>query len=379
VGVFHPPFHSKYFGGSVAVTVSIVNALAEYGHKVILFTSDIIDQEKIKKTFGIQISPLVRTIETSSVVAERSPLDVYQTAVRLFALNMKCDISIDTYSNYVFPWTNVCYIHFPYINTFLFKQHFPYLGKRKGCFKDALSFPYIFFEKNFQSYDRKLIFANSHFTSKAIEESLGASAKVLYPPISTTFFQKDRQILDADLREDLVITIGRIAPDKRMETILQIARMVHGKKVKFIMIGFAHDESTLRSINAQIKSFNLQGRVTVLTDITRERMMNIVGKARVYLHPLTGEHFGISIAEAMAMGCVPVVFDEGGAREFVPPEYRYKTLQEAAEKTEVALEKWTSNEARKMTEIVEQFSESNFSRNFLEQFSSFIEESREPL
>ncbi len=41
-------------------------------------------------------------------------------------------------------------------------------------------------------------------------------------------------------------------------------------------------------------------------------------KSKVYFHPMVGEHFGISIVEAMAAGLVPVVSDVGGPTEFVP-------------------------------------------------------------
>jgi len=376
IGVFHPPFLQKHFGGSVAVTVPIVNALAESGHDVVLFAANDIDQGKIKEMLGTKISPLVKTIVKTSILPPRSLLDVYGTAFGLLALKKKCDITIDTYSNYVFPWTDICYIHFPYITASFFRQRFPYLRKRKGCWQDALNIPYIFFERNFESYGKKLILANSRFTSKATKESLGANAEVLYPPISTEFFPRSPQILNNDLRQNLVVTIGRITPYKRMETIPQIANAVEQEDARFVIIGFAHDEGTLRIINAQTRKFNLEGKVTILKDVSRERVRNILGKAKVYLHPPTVEHFGISIAEAMAMGCLPVVYNDGGVKEFVPSQCRYETLLQAADKIETALQKWTPNEAKKMTKIAEQFSESNFSRNFMELFSLYVEDQK---
>ncbi len=47
---------------------------------------------------------------------------------------------------------------------------------------------------------------------------------------------------------------------------------------------------------------------------------------------MEGEHFGISIVEAMALGCLPIVHDSGGMREFVPAQYRYTSIEQAAEK-----------------------------------------------
>src|SRR5207244_11868431 len=47
------------------------------------------------------------------------------------------------------------------------------------------------------------------------------------------------------------------------------------------------------------------------------KVKDILGKAKVYVHSALNEHFGITIVEAMAAGCVPVVHISGGARELV--------------------------------------------------------------
>jgi glycosyltransferase involved in cell wall biosynthesis len=59
----------------------------------------------------------------------------------------------------------------------------------------------------------------------------------------------------------------------------------------------------------------------------------ILGKAKVYVHCAQNEHFGITIVEAMAAGCVPVVNDSGGPREIVSDEvgYRWGKIEEATE------------------------------------------------
>lgn len=376
VGVFHPPFRPKYFGGSVVVTVSVINALAEAGHDVILFASDSVDQKKIIELLGTRISPLAKEIVKTSFLPPRSLVDVYASAFRLLTLKKKCHVCIDTYSNYVFPWTDVCYLHFPYINSFLFRQHFPYLKNSRGCWREAFNLPYIFFEKNLESYSQKLILANSRYTASAIQESLGAKAEVLYPPVSRAFFQEDSQIPNGHSRENLVTSIGRITRDKRMETIPYIAKAVKEKNVRFVIMGFGHDDTTLRIINAKMKEFNLERKITILKDASRKGILDLLRKTKVYLHPPTLEHFGISIAEAMALGCIPVVYDDGGAKEFVPKEFRYENLDDAAEKVEKAINSWSPKQARRMNSIAERFAEPNFHRNFIKIFSAYCSQKK---
>lgn len=43
-----------------------------------------------------------------------------------------------------------------------------------------------------------------------------------------------------------------------------------------------------------------------------------MGEAKIYFHPMVGEHFGMSVVESMTAGLVPVVPDIGRPTEFVP-------------------------------------------------------------
>jgi len=375
IGIFHPPIHPKYFGGSVSVTVSMVNALAENGYEVVLFVKDSIDQKKMREMMGVSLSSLAKIILKPARIEPRSLLDLYECSLKLLTLKMKCDVVIDTYSNHVFPWTDVGYIHFPYINSSRFKRRFPYLKKRSDLSEDvralALNLPYTFFAKNLQQYNQKLLLANSYFTLEAITENINANVQVLYPPVAPSFFQNDVSNLKEEQRENLVVTVGRITEDKKMETIPQIGKIIREKTVSFIIVGFSHSEKALRKINAEISTLTLEDRVKILTDVSREEVKRILAKAKVYLHPPIIEHFGISIAEAMALGCIPVVYNKGGAKEFVPEEFRYENLDDAAEKVGKAINCWSPKQARRMNSIAQRFAEPNFRKNFIKLFTEY--------
>jgi glycosyltransferase involved in cell wall biosynthesis len=55
-----------------------------------------------------------------------------------------------------------------------------------------------------------------------------------------------------------------------------------------------------------VKNFYLE------VDAPRKRILELMSKASVYLHPPFAEHFGIAIAEAAAAGLAPVVYRDGG-------------------------------------------------------------------
>ncbi len=113
-------------------------------------------------------------------------------------------------------------------------------------------------------------------------------------------------------------------------------------------------------------------KVKILTNVRRDRLRGILLNSKVYLHPMINEHFGVSIVEAMSSGCIPVVHDSGGPREFVPQDLRYKSIEEAAEKVEKAIDKWSPKEASRVSKIADRFSEKNFSKRFIDVFNSYF-------
>ncbi|MFP3319064.1 MAG: glycosyltransferase [Acidilobus sp.] len=47
--------------------------------------------------------------------------------------------------------------------------------------------------------------------------------------------------------------------------------------------------------------------------MSRNRIIELMSRAPIYLHSSHAEHFGIAIAEAAAAGLVPVVYSDGEA------------------------------------------------------------------
>ena len=127
-------------------------------------------------------------------------------------------------------------------------------------------------------------------------------------------------------REKLVVTVGRIVPEKRFHVFLELSRTI--PSIRFVAIGSLSNEGAgyyerLRRTAPENFSF-------VLSPLRKVR--EILGRAMAYVHCAEGEHFGITIVEAMAAGCVPIVHDSGGPREIVTPEvgFRWKDPASAA-------------------------------------------------
>ena len=368
VGVFHPAL--DMFGGAEFVAVVIANTLARNGYEVELFANKEFDQEKTEKVLGERVSSSVKVVVKPTFIQPRGLLDLYQTIFRSVAFKSKCNILIDTYSNCVFPWADICYIHFPFLNRYFYKPQFPYLKSRHLLPVGGL--PYAFLEKNITNHNGKLLLANSHFTAQAIKEFSKANVKVLYPPVPSTFFHKNPTCLIKNIRKNLVVTVSRFGPGKGLEKIPYIAKLTEDN-IKFAIIGLAHDKNIIQSILKNIKKFNLTSKVKVLTNLPKQEMKNTLNSAKLYLHTTIGEHFGISIVEAMAMGCIPIVHNSGGVKEYVPTDYRYENIHDAAQKIEKTIHEWSPSKAQQMIKIAERFNEENFSKEFMKHFKQYEE------
>ena len=173
-----------------------------------------------------------------------------------------------------------------------------------------------------------LLLSVSDFTREFVAKKWERDSKTVYPPCPVEAFSEFSNIQS---RENLVVTIGRIVPEKRFHLFVELARLV--PRTRFVAIGSLSDESTayynlLRRSAPENVSF-------VLSPLRKVR--DILGRAMAYVHCAEKEHFGITIVEAMAAGCVPIVHDSGGPREIVTSDvgFRWNNLLTAAEQVKM--------------------------------------------
>lgn len=168
-----------------------------------------------------------------------------------------------------------------------------------------------FYHSRVNKIDRLL--AVSNFTRDIVKKIWGRESTTLYPPCPIGLYNSFNVP-----KEDLVVTVGRIAPEKRLEYFLEIAR--ESPSAKFVVIGSVASERS--SYFNRLKA-NAPNNLSFMISPLR-KVGEILARAKVYLHCARNEHFGITIVEAMAAGCVPIVHDSGGPREIVTDEVGYK-------------------------------------------------------
>ncbi len=176
-------------------------------------------------------------------------------------------------------------------------------------------------EKNMR--EMSVLLSNSEHTRRVIRRLWGRDSTAIYPPCPVSSYAP------AKTKENMVVSIGRIHPEKRHELFLEMARRL--TNLKFVIIGGLSKENygyyrqllAKRPANAEI-----------IVSSPLERLRDTVAHSKAYVHCAKNERFGIAIVEAMAAGCVPIVHDSGGPREIVTQGtgFRWNELEDALNK-----------------------------------------------
>ena len=138
------------------------------------------------------------------------------------------------------------------------------------------------------------IWANSTYIKNLVIDNWNIVPKVVHPPINLKFY-KSRRLDDRDYD---IVMFGQMYYTKR----LFLAR-------KFADIGYK-----VAVIGAKVTSYDTVGggKVDVYRNVTVREYTDILSRSKVYIHARPGEHFGITITEAMASGCPVIVHRSGG-------------------------------------------------------------------
>jgi glycosyltransferase involved in cell wall biosynthesis len=180
-----------------------------------------------------------------------------------------------------------------------------------------------------------VILTNSEYSKSSIKQLYNkAEPIVLNPPVDINKFRR-LLVYPKSEREDVILVVSRFSPDKQIENAIEVAKILHNRKVEFRMIIVGNvsrsDMDYLQLLRCMINDNDLNVYVKLEVGASFKRLLDFMKKSKVYLHPLAGEPFGISVAEAMAAGLVPVVPHVGGNSEFVPERYHYSKLEQASE------------------------------------------------
>jgi glycosyltransferase involved in cell wall biosynthesis len=373
-------------GGAERLTLVTMYALSQKGVNFDFTTYVRPNIKKLENAYGSKIASIIKKAEKINILKS-----LEEPIIDRIIQKGNYDITINTHGD-TLPYYHcsllknnaVTYCHFPSAKYHIDSENLEYLRDiRVAGFTQIYDMDYAknkiavifdlatkrklrrYFKFLRDRYDNlmknTLVLTNSEYSRKTILNAFNVDAKILYPPVDVSSFRE--AALDSNQREDIIIVISRIAPDKQIENAIEVARMMRSRGIGkgMIIAGNLHryDHQYYQQLKNMIADYDLQDYISLQTNISFNKLLQLMQWAKVYFHPRIDEHFGISIVEAMASGLVPVVSNIGGHIEFVPSKYQFQTLGHAADLIALAFEA-TNSERRAISNSTTKFSNANY-------------------
>lgn len=244
------------------------------------------------------------------------------------------------------------------------KGNLQFSGKRE--YFEVLKYGYWNLMKN------SVVITNSEFSRRAIVKAFGLDdVRILSPPIDIETFRNNALMTNGggdDRKRDIILVISRIAPHKKIENAIKVAKILKdnniGRGMKIVGNLYTYFLDYYSDLKQMVIDLSLTDYITFEANASLDKLLSIIRESRVYFHPMVGEHFGMSVIEAIAAGLIVVVPNEGGVTEFVPQEFQYSTIQQAAEIIMYVFNNVHKTELMEITRDIDEFSNSHYITGF---------------
>ena len=166
----------------------------------------------------------------------------------------------------------------------------------------------------------------SEFARGWIQRRWGVDAAVVHPPVELGSYEPLA-------KKNLILAVGRFftaehakRQDVLVESYLRLPVEIRSRW-RLVVAGGTSGHRDGQALVDRLRSRARGHDVEVAVDVPQSRLRDLYRDARLFWHaagyqrppnrPERAEHFGITVAEAMSYGAVPLVYDDGGLREVV--------------------------------------------------------------
>ena len=332
--VVHP--YLDIYGGGERVCHNVIKMLIANGQNVELLTFDF-DAARYRDIVGEVFPKEVVVHSLGRRIEVKPPFTIYKRhsnfvkLLKRYRSQLQYDYLFSTQSSSPFEPVflnkakkNIAYVHFPeihydYDHSRLKRKVYLWLFKR-------------WVEQGIDKLD--MVFCNSNYTKENIFhywKSHGVKDPiVVFPPVNLERFWTDKPLAQRRIR---VVYVARFIAAKRHEIMKQLAADL--PSFEFVSVGGLIDAE-----KAWFDRFkeNLPSNYSVKTNLPGPQLLEILHDSRVYVHLMEGEHFGIAPVEALASGCITIVHNSGGMKEFIPGEYQWGNYEDLKQKIVKSME-----------------------------------------
>jgi glycosyltransferase involved in cell wall biosynthesis len=379
-------------GGGERFTLVSIQAALEMDLKVDLTTLEKPNFSRIENAFGEELGSVLKNLNQIHILQTFNETSISNNLKNGYDVIINTHGDIDPYHNNQISKNNmITYCHYPSGKSLIENRDRIYLEKhlkinRKFLLNTStlLSFPVNSANNNYSDFTAKLqssaynstnfsknnenkmtmeeylswldieyenmirnstLITNSQYSKKAIFDIYGIDdVMVLSPPVDVDLFRKyalfprftsSQLSYSENKRKSIILVVCRIDPTKNLENAICLAKMLKAKSIEIEMVIAGsldpYFNDYYKSLQKMVKDCDLSESIQFETNIGLTKLLTIMKKSSIFFHPREGEHFGMSIVEAMSAGLFPVVPTFGGQSEFVPLKYQYDSLERAVD------------------------------------------------
>lgn len=357
IGFLHPYWYFSFSnsggGGERVLWTSIKALLSETSsHRIFIYSggSEDLNQvlEKVYKVFGIQIPPtnlqLIHLNKVPYIEAKKYPIGTlfFQflgSIVLMHEILSKRPPSllIDTHGQpfgyFLAKLSGVrvmSYVHYPLISTDMIEQvremRPSYNNSERISNNVRISKLKLIYYKVLMKWYQSvglfcdLALCNSSWTIGHIQSIWRTKCKVLYPPCDVNGFLK--LPLERTKNKNVAISIGQFRPEKdhslQILAFSEVIKRHPDLQAELYLVGScrdSEDQKRVEMLKALAEEKGVKDLVHFYVNIDYLALMDLVKCAKVGLHSMWNEHFGICVVELMANGLVTIAHNSAGPKQ----------------------------------------------------------------
>ncbi|KAG0347612.1 asparagine-linked glycosylation protein [Podila humilis] len=231
-----------------------------------------------------------------------------------------------------------------------------------------------------------IVMTNSSWTKGHIDSLWKIKSTVVYPPCDTNAFNQS----PLSNRERIILSVAQFRPEKghslQLEAMAQLLkshpeyRHLEKEKnpleVQLVMLGSARnpsDEARIQQLRDMSLKLGISNNVKFVINAPFSDLQAWLARAKIGIHAMLDEHFGIGVVEYMAAGLIPVAHDSAGPKMDIvtpynnaPTGYLATTPQEFSDAIQKILDEDESSlldmQLRARDSVQERFSENVFGK-----------------
>ena len=214
---------------------------------------------------------------------------------------------------------------------------------------------------------------------------------ILYPPCSISLY---KEAAKNDQRQNIIVSFAQFRPEKRQDLQIRILSKLRENLNKYpglqdlelhIIGGVrnSEDQNILDNLKEYSKELGVQDYVKFVPNGTIEEILEEFSRAKIGIHTMIAEHFGITLIEMMAAGLIVVTHNSAGAKDDIlvndregnKPGFLVDTENDYINQIEEILVRYDQMKSQYIISSrkkAEEFSDEAFKEKYISQLNEFL-------